>query len=140
MTHTSQPTVEILYGNVPAMTNFDVNFNDTGIASAVKKFSIQNSTAKPVLVKCWCEIITVFNGTTPVLTLGTTTTANEILAAADITEGTIGFYPAGNGVGMIRLASSTGTPTPIYVKFTATSPTTGKAKFYIQITPLFQGT
>ncbi len=139
MLHTTIPATEIINGNVPTLLNFDVNFNDTGIASGVRKYTIQASTDRPVLLKAQAEVITAFNAvTTNVLTLGTDTTANQFLAAGDITEGTVGFYPTGAATGMLRITAATN----IYVKYTqtGTAATTGKAKFYLYVTPLYQGT
>jgi len=139
MLHTTIPAKEIINGNVPMQLDFDVNFNDTGIASGVRKYTILASVAKPVLLQLFCEIITAFNAvTTNVLTGGTNSTANQLLGAGDITEGTPGFYPSGAATGKLRITANT----DIYVKYTqsGTEATTGKAKFYLQVTPLYQGT
>lgn len=139
MLHTTIPATEIINGNVPTQLNFDVNFNDTGIASGVRKYTIQASTDRPVLLRVQCEVITAFNaGTTNVLTLGTNSTANQLLAAGDITEATPGFYPQHAGTGSLRITAAT----DIYAKYTqtGTAATTGKAKFYLTVTPLYQGT
>lgn len=135
MQHNQLPTKKILYGSIAGLVTFAANFNTSGIASAVLLCTIQASVAKPVLLDAQVEIITAFNAvTTNVLTLGTDTTANQILAAADITEGTPGFYPASAGVGKVRLTANTN----IYVKYTqtGTAATTGAAKVYLKMTPL----
>jgi hypothetical protein len=138
MQHNEAPTVERLYGNVASLLNFTVNFNDSGIASGVRKFRIAGTTARPVLLEVLSQVETVFNAaTTNVLTLGTdAASANQILAAGDITEGTAGFYPATGFIAKQRIT----TTVDIYVKFTqtGTAATTGKAHFYFRLTPLEQ--
>lgn len=135
MQHNQLPTKKILYGSVAALVTFAALYNTSGIGSAVLLCTIQASAAKPVLLEASAEVITAFNaGTTNVLTLGTNTTATQILGAADITEGTPGFYPAGAGVGKVRLVANT----DIYVKYaqTGTAASTGAAKIYLRMTPL----
>lgn len=140
MEHIQIPSVKpILYGSVAGLLFFTVNFNDTGIASGVKKFTLQASVDKPLLLEFSAEVITAFNAvTTNVLTVGSDTTANQFLAAADITEGTPGFYPASNANKLYRITANT----DIYVKYTqtGTAATTGKANIYINVTPLFPAT
>ena len=140
MINSSTPTKEINNGDIRLLVNFDVNFNDTGIASGVRKYTVIATTARPILIELSCEVITAFNGTTPVLTAGTTSAANQLLGTPAIVEGTPGFYPTVNGgltadCGKLRVTANT----EIWVKFTATTPTTGKAKFYLNLTPLSQG-
>jgi len=50
--------------------------------------------AGDVVIKTWAQVTQAFNGTSPELVLGDGTTANKYLAAADVTEGTPGVYPA----------------------------------------------
>lgn len=117
MLHTSIPAKEIINGNVPALLNFDVNYNTTGIASGVKEYTILASAIKPQLLEIFAEVITAFNAaTTNVLTLGNTSTATEYLASGDITEGTPGFYPAANAIVKVRIVADT----PIWAKYTQT--------------------
>lgn len=113
MLHSRIPAKEIIDGNVPVLLNFDINFNDTGIANAVKKYTLNASVGKPVYLEVQAEVITAWNGTTPQVTLGTTTpAANEYLASGNITEATPGFYPANNVVVKKRIT----TDTNIYVR------------------------
>lgn len=119
-----------IYGNrqgcLPVWHTYPVAYNTTGISSAILVDTIKASTANPVIVNVQCSVNTAFNaGTTNVLTVGTSTTANEWLAAGDITEGTPGFYPASNAVAKFRLTADT----KIYVKYTqtGTAATTGAA-------------
>jgi hypothetical protein len=140
MINSSTSTKEINNGDVRLLINFDVNFNDTGIASGVRKYTVIATVARPILIELDCEVITAFDGTSPVLTAGTTSAANQLLDSTAITEGTPGFYPTVNGgltaeCGKLRVSADT----EIWVKFTATTPTTGKAKFYLNLTPLSQG-
>lgn len=114
MLHTSIPAKETIQGNVPALVTLDVNYNDTGIASAVKRLTLIASDDRPVLLEAFAEVLTAFNATTSnVLTLGTTSTATELIDSSGITEGTAGFYPASNNVVKARLVANT----PIYVKY-----------------------
>lgn len=134
--HTQAPTKKILYGTVNGTINFGVAFNTSGIAAGILLCTIQASVAKPVLLETMVQVQTAFNAvTTNVLTLGTdAASANQILAAADITEGTPGFYPAGAGVGKVVLTANT----DIYVKYTqtGTAATTGAAKVFLKMTVL----
>lgn len=108
MLHTTIPAKEIINGNVPALLNFDINYNDAGISDTVKKYVISASTAKPVLLEMQAEVITAWNGTTPQVTLGTTTpAANEYFGTGDITEATPGFYPANNAKVKKRITTDT---------------------------------
>lgn len=118
-------------GNAVVSHTYPVNFNTTGIASAVKVDTINASEAVPVQIEVSCQVITAFNAvTTNVLTMGTDTTATQWLAAGDITEGTPGFYPASNAVKKFRLTAAT----DIYAKYTqtGTAATTGAAVFIIK--------
>lgn len=142
MQHISVPTVKpILQGSVPAKVTFVVNFNDTGIATGVKKCTILADVKNPVLIQVDAEIQIVFNAaTTNVVTIGTTSAnANELLTTADIDETVTGFYPgpanaSAKQVGVLRIVANT----DIWVKYTQTGgvATTGKANFILTITPL----
>lgn len=118
-------------GSAEIVHTYPVQFNTTGIASGVKVDTIKASATAPVQVEVSCQVITAFNAvTTNVLTMGTDTTANQWLAAADITEGTPGFYPASNAAKKFRLTSDT----DIYAKYTqtGTAATTGSAVFIVK--------
>jgi hypothetical protein len=117
-------------GSFEVIHTYPVAYNTTGISSAVLVDTIQASTSKPVIVNVQCSVNTAFNaGTTNVLTVGTSTTANEWLAAGDINEAVAGFYPASNAVTKFRLTADT----KIYVKYTqtGTAATTGAATVII---------
>lgn len=98
MMHTAVPANPILVGTIAALLTFPVNYNDAGIDTGVRKCRIQASATKPVLLTVFANITTAFNAaTTNLLTVGSSyAPADEFLAAADITEGTAGFYPASN--------------------------------------------
>ncbi len=82
-----------LSSNQPVAT-FPVAYNTTGISSAVKVGTIRASATKPVWIQYGVRVVTAFNATlTNVLTLGTSTTATELLAAGDVSELTVGNYP-----------------------------------------------
>lgn len=140
MLHTSIPTLKpVLQGSVEGTLTFNVTYADTGIASGVKKCTLQASATKPMLVRVMVEIITAFNAaTTNVLTVGTDTTATQFLGSGEISEGTAGgFYPINSGsvqAAIKRIVADT----DIYVKYTqsGTAATTGAANVYVLVTPL----
>jgi hypothetical protein len=69
---------------------FKVNFNDTGIASGV---GMQTLPQGALIVGTDVFVTTLFNaGTTNVFVVGTTAAGTDIVAAADVTEGTAGAY------------------------------------------------
>jgi hypothetical protein len=74
---------------------FPVAFNTTGISSGLSSgIVIKASADKPVHIEVSAVIVTAFNAvTTNVLTVGTSSTATELLPAQAITEGTAGVYP-----------------------------------------------
>jgi hypothetical protein len=99
-----------------------------------------------------CSIVTAFNAaTTNVLTLGVTqASANELLAAADITEGTPGYYTQTTGCGTINTQTAqpaisnidvTQGGVGLWVKFTqtGTAATTGQAVVAVTYIPPIEG-
>lgn len=109
-----------------------VNFNDGGIASAIQFGTLPAGSS---IVDVQVEIVTVFNAvTTNVLTVGTTTTATEIVAAADVNELATGVTKVTRGLGQSLTASA---DTPLYAKYTqtGTAATTGQAIVTIQFIP-----
>ena len=124
-----------MHGSMQGTITFRTAFNDAGIASGVKKFTLRASVAEPMLIEIFSEIATPFNAvTTNVLTMGTSVAANELLSAVDITEGTLGFYPAANANIRRRIIADT----DIWVKYTQSGAvaTAGIAFFFIRCTPL----
>ena len=114
--------------------SFSVAYNTSGIASAIKipGLKVKASATKPVLIRVDCAVGTVFNAaTTNVLTLGTSSTATEIVAAAGINEASATFQA---NVGALKVTADA----DIYVKYaqTGTAATTGAADFYITLTEL----
>jgi hypothetical protein len=88
-----------------------------------------------VVIRVWFEVTTVYNAaTTNVITLGDGTTGNKYLAAADVTEGTVGVYPTG-GVGPFKAETVAGTLRVTYTQ-SGTAATTGAGKVYALITDL----
>lgn len=115
MLHSLIPAKTRIFGAVPMTYSSLLNFNTTGIGAGLKLYTLRATTARPLLVELMMEVITAFDAATSnILTAGTSIVATELLSAADITEGTAGFYPAGAGVGKKRITSNT----DIYVKLT----------------------
>lgn len=78
-----------------AVHTYPVQFNTSGVSSAILLDVLKASATDPVQLEVSCQVVTAFNAaTTNVLTVGTSTTATELLPAQSITEGTAGFYPA----------------------------------------------
>lgn len=105
-----------------------VNFNDANIASGVQFGMIpQNSEIVDVQV----DVVTAFNAvTTNVLTIGTTSNANELVSGADVDETTVGVTKVTRGYG--RSLTSAG-DTGLWAKYTqtGTAATAGQATFTI---------
>jgi hypothetical protein len=103
-----------------------VLFSDTTVTLGALK-------AGEVVSQVWAEVITAFNaGTTNVLTVGITGTTNKYLGTADVTEGTPGVYPTG-GAGPFAAAAADTSIIATYAK-TGTTPTTGRAVVYVEVT------
>lgn len=118
-------------GSFEIVHSYPVQFNTTGIASAILVDTIRASAEYPVQVEVSAQVVTAFNAaSTNVLTAGTDTTANQWLGSADITEGTPGYYPASNAVNKFRLTADTN----IYVKYTqtGTAANTGAAVIFVK--------
>jgi hypothetical protein len=103
-----------------------INFNDVGVAAGVPfdNYLPQNAFIENVLT----EVVVAFNaGTTNVLTAGTVgPTYNNIVSAADVTEGTPGVYPSTGGRGRSLTAAAAVLPFAQYTQ-TGTAATTGQA-------------
>ena len=81
--------------NAPVCMRKTVNLADFGANGLVANCLLLGSIPVDSYIKhVSCELIAAFNaGTTNVLTLGVTSaSANELLAAGDITEATVGYY------------------------------------------------
>jgi Neuraminidase (sialidase) len=124
-------------GAAPVIHSYPVDYNTTGVSSAILVDTIKASTDAPVQVEVTCQIVTTFNAGTlaahNALTAGTSTTATEWLTTANTTATTAGYYPASNAVYKQRLTADT----PIYVKYvqTSTAATTGKAVVLVKEFP-----
>lgn len=112
---------------------FAVNYNDAGIASGVGK---QTLPAGALIVGTDVYIGTAFNaGTTNVLTVGTSGVFTEIVAAADVAEGSTGLTqnikPTGVMLGAIA------SDTQVFASFTqtGTAATAGAAIVVIKYIP-----
>lgn len=110
------------------LVSAEINFN---IASPFT-VKLDDLAIGDSVVMAYADVLTVFNaGTTNVLELGDATTANKFLAAADVTEGSLGVTPAG-GKGPFTAEVAAGV---LNAKFTQTggAATTGKARVYALI-------
>ncbi len=104
----------------------NVKFDTTGIPVGVSLAALGPNI---VITRAVCKVKTAFNAaTTNVLTLGTNTDANNLLAEGDITEGTAAAYQKQTWVE----TASSGTTT-VKAKFTqtGTAATAGEAEFYL---------
>lgn len=121
--HISIPSRPIINGSVAALINFPINYNTTGITTGVLLGLIRADAKNPVLLEFFAEVVTAFNGATNnVLLVGSDLiTVDQFLAAADITEGTAGFYPASNANKKYRIVADT----PIYVMYNGGVQATG---------------
>lgn len=114
-----------------------VNFNDPNISTA-QKFGALPSNA--YIQDVQVEIQTAFNaGTTNNLSFGTTSTATELVAVADLTGGggaSIGTQVTRINRGLGRSLTASG-DTTLFAKYTQTgsAATTGKAVFVITYIP-----
>lgn len=109
-----------------------VNFNDPNISTA-QKFGTLPQLSFIDDVKC--EVTTAFNaGTTNVFTLGTTTTATEIVNAGDMSEASTGVTQVTRGWGRGLTASG---DTTLYAKYTqtGTAATAGAVTCVIKFIP-----
>lgn len=115
-----------------------VNFNDPRIASGVWFGTIPKNS---FITAIDAQVVTAFNaGTTNVITVGATATANEIVASG-ITAATPGIYHLTTAAGLGNLITNNTTyqtalngDVPLYVKYaqTGTAATTGQVIIVIQ--------
>lgn len=109
-----------------------VNYNDPNISTA-QAFGAIGQNA--FIVNVEVEIVTAFNaGSTNVLTIGTSTSANEIVSSSDVDETTPGVTRVTRGFGRSLTASA---DTTLYAKYTQTGTpaTTGQAVIVIEYIP-----
>lgn len=112
-----------------------INWNDSGVTNAgvISSVAFENSLpAGAVILAVIVDIIILFNGTTPILTVGTVGAGyNNMVNAGDVNEGAVGATSVARGLGQSLTASEV---TP-YVTLTLTTATTGQAV----ITILYEG-
>ena len=115
-----------VYGNRRASLvtrhTFPFDFSQRASTTAGIQLAIIRASAdKPVQVIASVQVIAAFNsGTSDTITLGTTTTATEIIPSG-VTAGSPGYYPTATTRARFVV------DTPIYLKYTSagTAPTTG---------------
>ena len=103
----------------------EIGYIDKNTATATAK-ELWTLPAGCAILQAIAFVETAFAGSTEdAVILGTTGTADALLAAADITEGTVGIYAKDN----VEYAA---TATKIYATYTRTGTTTaGKTTFYV---------
>lgn len=111
-----------------------INFSDANISSPVNPFGKLPAGAS--ISNVGVEIVTAFNAvTTNVLTVGiTTASANEIVAAADLNAGAVGYTNVVRGRGQSLMATAS---QYLYAKYTqtGTAATAGQAIVTIEYIP-----
>ncbi len=105
-----------------------VSFNDTGIAEGLPFANPLPAGAE--ILRTTVKVKTAFNaGTTNVLTVGTTGTGVDIVAAADVNEASVASTSVATGAAL-TFASDT----PIYVAYaqTGTAASAGRATIIVE--------
>lgn len=112
----------------------DIAYNTPNIANGIEIGAVP-AGAKIEQIKVFVD--EAFNaGTTNVLVAGTTASGTNLIAASDVTEGTIGVYTpadaAGQGRGLVFASDTT-----LYVSYTqtGTAASTGKAVVTVSYVP-----
>ena len=104
----------------------EIKYNTSGIGTKAKVGITLPKGA--IVTKAVADVTQAFNaGTTNVLTLGYSSDTDALMASADITEGTIGAYVKQ------RMDAPLSAAADVYAQYTSTgtSPSAGKAVFYI---------
>lgn len=116
--------------NVSNTIEKTVNYNDSGIAAG---FKIGTLPAGAFLVGVFVEVITAFNAGSNVLTVGGSSSFNELVAAADVNEAAAAVTAVTRGLGRSFAASA---DTDVHVKYVAggATPSAGQAKIVIVFT------
>ena len=110
-----------------------VNYNDVGISGGVL---VGTLPAGAQITDVVVNVETAFNGTSPVLTVGTNPTAyDNIAGAADINETSATGQRVNAGLSLEFAAD-----TDVYVKYTVTGGTAGKAHVVIAYAGNYAGT
>lgn len=119
---------------MPHYIRFAVNYNDTGVSSGVVKGTLPSGAQ---LLDIIVNVTTAFNaGTTNVLTLGSTSTATQYVAAGDLDEtatGAVRIAPTAAWGSASKMASDL----DLYVKYaqTGTAATAGAATIVVCFAP-----
>jgi hypothetical protein len=104
----------------PVTLRADILWNSPNVATG---YQLGVIAAGAELMHAKARTVTAFDGTTPAITVGTNSPAyDNILAAADLTEGSIGAVISATGAPL-----AFATDTPVFAKLTAPGATVGKA-------------
>ena len=116
--------------NVTNTMRRTVNYSDTGISSGIA-IGPDALPQGAFITGVWVEIVTVFNGGTDVLTVGTNSTSyNNLVAAGDVDETATGVTQVTRGLGRSITAAA---DIAVFIKYTtAGTATTGQAVVVIQ--------
>lgn len=110
-----------------------VNYNDAGVSTGVLVGTVP---AGADILGASCKVFTAFNaGTTNVLTVGMDASYLNLIAAADVTEGTPGHYDgAKTNAGFFGILA---VDTDVFAKYTqtGTAATTGQADIHVTYAP-----
>lgn len=107
-----------------------VNWNDnaSGVAAPMANYLPMGA----FITLCQVEVVTVFNGTTPTISVGTNaTTYNNIVAAGDVTWTAAAVTPVTRGLGRSLTAAGDVLPQVVYSN-AGGSPSTGQAIILIE--------
>ena len=130
----AQPTARLYSQQLVHYLRFEVNYNDTGVGSGIRKGTLPSGA---IIIGTDIHVATAFNAaTTNSLTVGGNSASyNDIMAAADADEAATGLTqnikPTGSSLG--KLAADR----DVYVMFqqTGTAATAGKAQVIIKYIP-----
>src|SRR6516162_1894182 len=106
-----------------------INWNDaaSGVAVPMANYLPQGA----YILLCSVEVVTIFNGTTPTVTVGTNaTTYNNIVAAADVTWTATGVTAVVRGLG--RSLTAAGDVLPMVTWNATGAPSAGQAIVVIE--------
>lgn len=101
------------------------NATDAGIATGIAFRDFMPAGAE--ILRATVKVKVAFNGTTPSFVVGTTATGSDIVAAGDVTEGTVGSYIANTGA-TLTFANDT----QIFASLSGTTVTAGQAVVIIE--------
>lgn len=124
--------------NVSNLLRYRFNWNDPGIAAGVLIGMLPQNA---FITGQWMEIVTAFNGTTPVITVGTVGAAyNNLMADADITDGTPGVYSPALAANKYGRGLTAAGDVGVYIKLAVTgAPSAGIGEYVIEFEGGFPG-